>query len=366
MLNLIEAARNRVEQCLLRLWYPPTGRAGHRLLAATLQPLAWLTARVAGRRRSALIAAARRPARPLLVVGNLIAGGTGKTPAVIAIALELTRRGLKVGLLAGGYRARRGGSHLVDADGDADLQGDEPVLLARRTGLPVAAGRDRQAALSVLLDRHPQLDLVISDDGLQHAGLPRTVELAVFDGRGAGNGRLLPAGPLREPLEHALAMDGLLLNGAAPAPIAHPHTFRFDVVPDGFRRVREADAAATVGAVARQPIESGPMIEPAAFARQVGGQTVLALAGMAEPRRFIDTLTACGLSVEPMRLADHARIDPARLARWPGRWIVMTDKDAVKLRHAADDRCWTLSVSARFEPAFFDWLMERLLGQSTA
>src|SRR5450432_1580610 len=237
MSNLIETARLRIEKRLLRLWFGPIDDPANRLLAALLSPLSALTRRVARKRRVALLDSGRRPARPLVVVGNLIAGGAGKTPAVIAIATELTRRSIRVGLLASGYRGTQTGPRLVDAQSDAAIAGDEAVLLARRTGVPVAAGRDRQAALSLLLAAHPEIAVVVSDDGLQHAGLPRTVELAVFASRGAGNGRLLPAGPLREPIEDALAMSALLLNGSAAPPVAHPLCFGFDIVPLGFRKL---------------------------------------------------------------------------------------------------------------------------------
>ena len=210
--------RSRVESLVRRLWYAHDPGLPLRALRTCLAPLSLVTAWAARRSRLRLRThAAPRP--PLLVVGNLVAGGAGKTPLVAAIASALAARGLHPGIVASGYGATRSDARLVHPGDDPASAGDEPLLLAQATGLPVAAGRDRRAAVARLLAAHPQLDLVISDDGLQHAALARSVELAVFDDRGAGNGRLLPAGPLRAPLAQAATMDALALNGDAPAPI---------------------------------------------------------------------------------------------------------------------------------------------------
>ena len=365
-----DALRAALERRLERLWYgeasgdgpsvgpgaacgsPPGSAPGlaDTLLLALFSPLATLVERGARRRRAA-IERLPRPTRPaVVVVGNLVAGGTGKTPATIELARTLAARGWRVGIVARGYRARRDDARLVGADADAAEHGDEPVLLARATGLPVAAGRRRGDALALLAATHPALDVVLSDDGLQHASLPRTLEIAVFDARGAGNGRLLPAGPLREPLARARSLDALLLVGTDRRPCDTPApAFRVDLHPARWRAVT-GERAMTCEAFSE-------------FAR---GQTAVALAGIARPGRFFDTLAALAISARALPLADHARLDAALLAGLDARLVLMTDKDAVKCRAFADERCWALELAARIDPAFVVWLEERLRGQPPA
>lgn len=340
-----ERLRHTLERRLEQLWFraPPT--AGDRALRALLAPLSAIVKRAASRQRQA-IAQLPAPPVPLVVVGNLVVGGAGKTPATIALANALTQRGWRVGLLARGYRAPRTHARLVPPDADALQDGDEPVLLARATGCPVAAGRARADALRVLMSSHPDLDVVLSDDGLQHVSLPRTLELAVFDARGAGNGRLLPAGPLREPLEVAREADALLLNGTDQAPLAaNAPCFRFDVLATGLRRMSDG---------VRESCET--------FAERARGKRVVAVAGIAQPARFFATLKALGIDAQPRALADHAHIDASLTTGIDAELIVMTDKDAVKCGSIDDTRCWSLEVGARFNPGAVDWLEERLRG----
>ena len=349
MIRLRERLRAALERRITRLWYGGPREAGNAALIALLSPLSALVDRIARRRRARLrrLPAGQVPA--IVVVGNLVAGGTGKTPATLALARTLSQRGWRVGLLAGGYRARHGDARMVGPQADASEHGDEAVLLARESALPVAAGRRRDLALDVLLRAHPGLDVVLSDDGLQHRWLPRSVEIAVFDTRGAGNGRLLPAGPLREPLAHAATMDALLLNGSAPAPLPAPRAFRFRVEPVALRRLAD-----------------GRRVDPAEFVRLSGTERVAALAGMAQPQRFFDTLGSLGIRADEHPLPDHAVIDPVLLASIDAPLLVMTAKDAVKCERFADRRAWVLEVEARLENAFVDWLEERLRGQPTA
>jgi tetraacyldisaccharide 4'-kinase len=344
--------RRLLERLLLRIWFghgpgPATGRL-------LLMPLTFITARISRRGRDQ-IRALPRPPLPVVVIGNLVAGGAGKTPLVIAMARQLSARGWRVGLLASGYRARRSEARLVRADDDAQEHGDEPVLLAFSTGLPVAAGRFRDEALHRLMQAHPDLSVVLADDGLQHTRLPRSLELVVFDTRGVGNGCLLPAGPLREPIDHARQMDALMLNGDAQAPdsLDRLPSFRFRAIPDRFRPVSSATPALDARAFQAQ-----------LAARSHGG--LLALAGIAQPERFFQALRALG--IVPTRygsLDDHATIDPEFLAAQPEAIIVMTGKDAVKCRSFADSRCWWLDLDTECDPAFINWLEEQL-GRSTA
>ena len=331
------------------MWFSDSPGPALSALRALLLPLSWLAGRIAERRR-ARIRALRPPPRPVVVVGNLVTGGAGKTPLAIAIATGLAARGLRCGILASGYRAARSEARLVDARSDPALDGDEPVLLAAATGLPVAAGRRRADALELLRASHPELEVIVSDDGLQHESLARTLEIAVFDARGAGNGRLLPAGPLREPLAHCSDMDAIALNGPAQAPLAHPRSFRFEVRPTRFVHVAGRE----------------PPCEPGAFARVLRGRALLAIAGIGEPERFFRTLRGLGLDPQCVALGDHARIDAQWLGSLQAPVIVMTAKDAVKCRAFADDRCWALEVGALADPALIDWIAEATRGRPIA
>ncbi|HPU52294.1 MAG TPA: tetraacyldisaccharide 4'-kinase [Burkholderiaceae bacterium] len=349
----LETGRQAFERDLLDRWFAP--RPPDLIDRLILRPLSALVGPVARRRRQhvARQSPAKRPA--VIVVGNLVAGGAGKTPLAIELARALTERGWKVGMLARGHRAALTGARLVVPDDDPRMQGDEPVLLARETGLPVACGIDRGQALALLADRHPEIEVVISDDGLQHGRLPRSLELAVFDERGAGNGRLLPAGPLREPLAHLAGMDAVLLRSPATglrgldAVAPGLPMFHFAVRPVGF--VRLTDAATMV------PID--------VFRALADGSAVHALAGIAQPERFFASLRESGVIARTTQaLTDHA---PAQAAALPAdaELIVMTAKDAVKFAGLADARCWHLAVRACCEPALIDWLEESLRGPST-
>lgn len=347
--SVADRLRERLEPSLYSLWYERSPSRGQRLLRAALAPLAALTAAVAAHRRGAI----RRlpaPEVPVVVVGNLVAGGAGKTPLVAALVDALAQRGWTPGIVASGYGAQRRDARLVGAADDAIEHGDEAVLLARRTGRPVAAARRRAQAVQALLAAHPQIDVVVSDDGLQHEGLARSLEIAVFDERGAGNGRCLPAGPLRAPLAQATSMDAIALNGQARPPLAHRRTFRFRVEPLRF--------VALDGHADPVPAHE--------FASRIGGDAVVAIAATGAPGRFFDTLRALAVDARGIALPDHAAIDPARLEAIDAPWILMTEKDAVKCASRADARCWFLEVRAVVEPDLADWLTETLHGRTPA
>ena len=361
-----ESLRGRLEGWLLRVWFGPASFLD-RLLALLSSPLAlplsWLVSWIARRRRGRILRQqAGDPAVPVVVVGNLVAGGSGKTPLVVAIARSLTERGFRPGLLAGGYRshgatrpgeratgerATGDGATLVDTASEAGEVGDEAVLLAIETGLPLAVGKDRAAAMACLLRAHPECDVIISDDGLQHVGLPRRLELLVIDDRGFGNGRCLPAGPLREPADRIDTVDALILaSDRAGAPPVAVRQFRSTVQLQRFRSLDDA----------RQ-------WEPLEFAREFALQPLSAIAGIARPQRFFDSLEDLGLAPHCHALPDHARIDPAWLAALPGRWLLMTAKDAVKCRRferSLRARCVSLEVAAIPDPALLKWLVTEL------
>lgn len=346
--------RAALERGLGALWFASPAGVGARLAAALLSPLAAVTAWVAARRRRQVrrLAPDVRPA--VVIIGNLTVGGTGKTPATVAVARALAARGWHAGVLCAGYRGARRHPRIVTPDSDPQLDGDEAVLLAQQTGLVVAAGRARADALALLCANHPEVEVVVCDDGLQHAALARTLEVAVFDARGAGNGRLLPAGPLREPLQRARELDAILRNGVdahasdLPCAPAQP-CFRFDLRAGALRALR-----------------SGEVLTPTAFVERFSGKRVAALAGIGHPERFFDALAAFGLRFERHAPGDHAHLHADTLAAIDADAIVMTSKDAVKCAQFADDRCWVLDTDTQIDPAFIDWIEERLRGHPTA
>ena len=366
-----ESLRGRLESWLLRVWFGPAS-ALDRVLAALASPLAlplsWLVAAVARRRRRSIVRQrASEPGVPVVVVGNLVAGGSGKTPLVAAIDRSLAGQGFRPGLVTSGYRARgrdrpgagaaadgaagnnaaRGGVFLVDSGSDAAEVGDEALMLAIETGLPLAAGKDRALAVAQLCRAHPECDVIVSDDGLQHVGLVRRLELLVLDDRGLGNGRCLPAGPLREPADRLDSVDALIVTSErADAAHARVRRFRSSVQLQRFRM-----------------LDGTQHWEPADFAREFAGQRLSAIAGIARPQRFFDSLEALGLAPQCYALPDHARIDPAWLAGLGGRWILMTSKDAVKCRRfdrVLLARCVSLDVAATPDPALLKWLAAEL------
>ncbi|ABI56783.1 tetraacyldisaccharide 4'-kinase [Alkalilimnicola ehrlichii MLHE-1] len=263
---------------------------------------------------------------PVVVVGNIFVGGTGKTPLVAWIADTLAAMGRRPGIVSRGYGGRsREWPRRVAADSDPAEVGDEPLLLARGTGCPVAVGPDRVAAAQLLLAAG--CDVVVSDDGLQHYRLPRALELVVCDGhRGLGNGLCLPAGPLREPADRLADVDMVISNGRAPALTP----WWFELVPGPLRPLA-ADAAP----------EGGP--EP--------GTTVHAVAGIGHPARFFATLEGLGYRVIPHPFPDHHPYRAGELRFGDDRPVIMTEKDAVKCAGLAPARSWFLPVEARPEPA---------------
>jgi tetraacyldisaccharide 4'-kinase len=273
----------------------------------------------------------------VIVVGNLVAGGAGKTPTVIAVAGLLRGNGYVPGIVSRGYGRGSGGIVAVEPDATAAQVGDEPLLLQRRTGAPVVVGADRVAAGHALLQAHPEVDIVLSDDGLQHLALERDVELIVFDERGAGNGRLLPAGPLRERVPARLGPRQLVLYNAAAATTPLP----------GFVAQRSL-----AGVAALSDWWAGKAPTPAAL-DALRGREVVAVAGLARPERFFDLLRANGLAVVECALGDHD--DFARLP-WPASAsdVVVTEKDAVKLSltRAIGTRVWVARLDFTPEAAF--------------
>ncbi len=270
---------------------------------------------------------------PVIVVGNISVGGTGKTPLVIWLASWLLRHGWRPGILSRGYRGEAAGPTRVRADSDAALVGDEPLLLARHTACPVWVGRRRAATAQALLAAHPECNVLICDDGLQHYALARDIEIAVVDGRRRhGNGRLLPAGPLREAVSRLRQVDAVVVQGGE----AGSGEYACRLVPSVFRNVRDP----------------GRTIEAAALRRH----ELHAVAGIGDPRRFFDTLRALGLQCAEHPFPDHHAYRAADLQFADNRTVLMTEKDAVKCAAFACPEWWYLAVEAEI-----DQDLERLL-----
>lgn len=286
-------------------------------LSAALLPLSWLYRGLLALRSLSYRVGLKRSETlpvPVIVVGNWIVGGAGKTPTTLALLDLLRARGLRAGVVSRGYGRDGDGTHLVSSGSTAREAGDEPLLIHLRGQVPVAVGRDRVAAARLLLASHPELDLLVSDDGLQHWRLPRSLSLLVFDERGLGNGHLLPAGPLRQP--PAARADGQLVVYNAERP---------STALPGFIASRRL-----AGAVPLADWWAGRPATPDTLLALRNRDGLIACAGLARPQRFFDMLAGLQLQVDTLALPDHA--DFATLP-WPddARGILLTEKDAVKL-----------------------------------
>ncbi len=333
-------------------WHPRA--VANRSVSLGLAPAALLfrTAVVSRRRKYAASPdGVQRLTVPVVVVGNLTVGGSGKTPLVIALVEALRSEGYTPGVISRGYGGRetRAKDAVARVDGRsdeaADRYGDEAVLIERRTGAPVFVGRDRPEVGRALLAACPEVDVILSDDGLQHYALARNFEIAVFDDRGAGNGRLLPAGPLREPLSRVAEVDAIVLNGTAtalpklPAGVAPAREpFRMELVPGDAYRVNDPATTRTL--------------------ESFRGRRLTAAAGIGNPQRFFKLLKGLGLSFHRMPLDDHHRYRENPFVRRNSEAVLMTEKDAVKCARFDEARMWAIPVSARMDGS----LIEAVLG----
>lgn len=324
---------SRLATALQQRWYGPRP-------AAPLIPLAWLYGGLVAARRLAYRRgwkAVQRVDRPVLVVGNLSVGGSGKTPLTLGIAERARRLGLRIGVVSRGYGGRADHYPLdVGPNTPAAQAGDEPVLIARRAAIPVVVDPDRVAAARHLTAGHA-VDLVIADDGLQHYRLGRDAEIAVADARrGYGNGWLLPAGPLREPRRRLEAVDMECVHGAGRD---------FWLEAGDARHLADDETKALA---------------------DFGPGRVHAVAGIGEPARFFDMLEAAGMGVIRHAVPDHHRYRPEDLDFGDDRPVLMTEKDAVKCIGFARDGLWMVPVQTRLSEACadaIDALLRRLVVQ---
>ncbi|MBI5257067.1 MAG: tetraacyldisaccharide 4'-kinase [Burkholderiales bacterium] len=283
--------------------------------------------------------------RPVIVVGNLVAGGAGKTPVVIALVQHLRQMGRVPGVVSRGHgRSTLDDGIVVTRGSHAAQVGDEPLLIHLRTGVPVAVGRRRIAAARALCQVHPEVDVLIADDGLQHLALARDVDIIVFDDRGIGNGLLLPAGPLRQPLPRALPPRTLVLYSAGAASTALPGHM-------GWRRLGMICSLQdwwTTDAVTSRVV-------------RLRDRPLLAVAGLARPEGFFAMLEAQGLTIRRMPLPDH---HPFAELPWPADTpdVIVTEKDAVKLHpsRVGRTRVWVATLDFAL-PSDFLAALQRLL-----
>ncbi|PWB46865.1 MAG: tetraacyldisaccharide 4'-kinase [Nitrosomonadales bacterium] len=304
-----------------------------------LSALFWLLSAL---RRAAFrygwLASGRLPV-PVIVVGNITLGGSGKTPLVLWLAQFLRQQGYRPGIVSRGYGSSADEERPVGPGDDPASSGDEPALLARKSACPVWIGRDRAAAGRALLAANPDCDVILSDDGLQHYRLQRDLEIAVVDGqRRFGNGRLLPAGPLREGLWRLRQVDAVVVNGGRHL---DGLAVQFHMRLDGSQLVN---------------LRTGEKRPPAGLK----GLRLHALAGIGHPQRFFDQLRALGLDFAAHAFPDHHAYRPGDMD-WPdAEALLMTEKDAVKCAAFADERYWYLPVEAEMDPLFGAKILELL------
>lgn len=315
------------------------------VLALLLSPLAALFAAVAWVRRLAYRRGwltAVPVGVPVIVVGNITAGGSGKTPLVIWLVDWLHAQGYRPGVVSRGYGGTARGCIAVEPDSNPAEVGDEPFLIRVKTGAPVAVGRDRVAAARTLLARHPGVDVIVSDDGLQHYRLQRDIEIAVIDAAfGLGNGWPLPAGPLREPrgrLANVDAVVQVVRGGARPRSYAPVASWLADYRAGAAWRLRAPQERRALADLPRHDW--------------------LAATGIGRPQGFFDMLGAQGVRFRAQAFADHHAFRPQDL---PGEGaVLMTEKDAVKCLRFAGADWWAVELDVSPETGFIDWLDARL------
>ena len=326
---------------------------GRGVLACLLWPLSWVFGLLITVRRAlyavGLLKRTTLPV-PVIVVGNIFVGGTGKTPLVIWLIAQLRAHGFSPGVISRGYGGKADRVQVVNASMSPLLVGDEPLLMAQKTGVPMMVGRNRVAAAQALLAAHPEVDVIISDDGLQHYALDRTIEIQLSDTRGHGNGWLLPAGPLREPASRR--SDFYVVNGGA---VGNDNPYAMQLLA-----VR-----------AEQLAQRSVHIDLSDLARKSGAMNIAAVAGIGNPARFFTMLRAQGVRLsEEHALADHFDFASNPFQDIAADIILITEKDAVKCASnpalVQDTRLWVVPVEATISGSLTKNIVEKLRGHPTA
>jgi tetraacyldisaccharide 4'-kinase len=346
--------RSRLQPRLVSVWQ----RRG--LAARLLLPLTWV------HRIARLFRARKPPDRagqlpvPVIVVGNLYVGGTGKTPLTTELVRQLRARGWSPGIVSRGYGAGGGTAREVLLTGRAADYGDEPMLLAQATGVPVVVGHDRLAAARLLLNLHRDIDLIVADDGLQHHRLGRDVEIALVHYRGFGNGWLLPAGPLRDPPERLASVDAVVfhdqLDSARPTVRLYTPFFSMRTEPGVIYALKDAARRVTLADLVAE--------------QQRGKLRVMAMCGIGMPDRFFGMLRAAGLQFDALAFADHYAFQDNPLADRAFDLMLITEKDAVKCRSnpvlAADGRICVVPLAVTLDSALLDLVESKLPASAAA
>jgi tetraacyldisaccharide 4'-kinase len=369
----------RLETFLLREWQRVSA------WQLFLQPVSWIFRLLVWLRRKAFalgIFGSIHPGRPVIVVGNITVGGTGKTPLVLALTSFFERIGRSPGIVTRGYMPKSNAQvpspgaviHVVPQGGPAKNSpvSDEAVLLSECSGAPVFAGANRVAVAETLLQRYPSTGVLVCDDGLQHYALQRDIEIAVVDAsRGFGNGFCLPAGPLREPIGRLSSVDCIVLNGTSGAGLFQAKK------PEDARRMDSlalqlsslklpvfemtyADARMHQLGMDRAAVE---YLSPLAFCDLQQGKRIVAIAGIGNPARFFAQLGALGVVLHRhVAFPDHHPYSIGDLRDIEADVILMTEKDAVKCREFAafDKRLWSMRVDAKLPDAFFEFVLKKI------
>lgn len=334
-------SRSRLQRFIEGRWY--SGSPGILILLAPLEWLFRLIVSMRKRRRRMLGASDSKPfSTPVVVVGNIAVGGVGKTPIVIALVQWFGRQGLVAGVVSRGYGGDNRVISFVHADSDPARVGDEPVEIAQATGCPIVVCPDRLAAVEALV-RHRRVDVVLSDDGLQHYSMPRHIEIAVLSRtQGLGNGHCLPLGPLREPVTRLRDVDYVVVAGVGPR---HASLLTLQSVPS-------TDAGLRLCAWVN--VHTGDQRE---LDYRFHGELV-ALAGIAHPSKFFSALDSLGLDYVPQARADHHRFSAEDFGS-PEACYLMTAKDAVKCRGFAPANSWYLKIEAVLHPDMLASLLKQ-------
>ncbi|PCJ29989.1 MAG: tetraacyldisaccharide 4'-kinase [Moraxellaceae bacterium] len=343
---------SKLERYFQQVWYE--GRAP----AMLLKPLEKVYSKVVTHKRKKFLAESASgytPTVPVIVVGNITVGGTGKTPLTLFLIEAFVAKGLQVGVISRGYGADAAHYPLiVDKNASADDVGDEPLMMHLRSGAPVVVDPDRVAAAKHL-EQHYPVDIIISDDGLQHYALNRSVEIVVMDAtRGIGNGRCLPTGPLREPVSRLADIDYLVVNGGDVTSLAADVSqalnddgkcYRMDIQAEGVLAL--PGAAASTGVAESCGLELDEL-------------EVYGVAGIGNPGRFFTTLSQYGCKVIEKPFPDHYQYDKTDFVNMADKPIIMTEKDAVKVAPLQITNSWYLKVKANINPQLIDDILLKL------